>query len=136
MRFLDDFSKYDWLWKHRIDDALRKFNSADPSLEDFENELIKFSDFEKAILDIQNQKQIGALSLKTDAVKSGLRKWITSWKTTYAKDLFRQASSKIESLKDDMKHIRLKIEKPAQEIDSLGNVMHALEEIRAKQSEI
>jgi hypothetical protein len=35
-----------------------------------------------------------------------------------------------------MKHIRLKIEKPAQDIDSLGNVMHALSEIRAKQADI
>jgi len=30
----------------------------------------------------------------------------------------------------------LKIEKPAQDIDSLGNVMSALEEIRKKESEI
>jgi dynein heavy chain len=30
----------------------------------------------------------------------------------------------------------LKIEKPVKDIDSLGNVMHALEEIRQKQSEI
>lgn len=136
MRFLDDFSKYDWLWKNRIDDALRKFNSNDPTLEDFENQLVEFSNFEQDILQIQNQKQIGALSLKTDSVKTGLRKWISQWKITYAKDLFRQASSQIESLKDDMKHIKLKIEKPAQDIDSLGNVMHALEEIRAKQADI
>jgi hypothetical protein len=30
----------------------------------------------------------------------------------------------------------LKIEKPAKDIDSLGNVMHALDEIRKKQSTI
>jgi dynein heavy chain len=35
-----------------------------------------------------------------------------------------------------MKHIKLKIEKPASDIDSLGNVMNALEEIRIKESEI
>lgn len=33
-----------------------------------------------------------------------------------------------------MKQIRLKIEKPAQDIDSLGNVMHALEDIRKRES--
>lgn len=35
-----------------------------------------------------------------------------------------------------MKHIKLKIEKPAVDIDSLGNVMSALEEIRVKESQI
>jgi dynein heavy chain len=136
LRFLDDFSKYDWLWKNRIDDMLRKFNSQEPTLEDFENELLKFSEFETDIRQIQDQKQIGALSLKTKSVKEGLDRWIKQWQTTYAKDLLRQASSQVESLKDDMKHIRLKIEKPAQDIDSLGNVMHALSEIRAKQADI
>lgn len=42
----------------------------------------------------------------------------------------------LEQLNDDMKQIRLKIEKPAKDIDSLGSVMFALEEIRRKESEI
>jgi len=42
----------------------------------------------------------------------------------------------LESLNDDIKQIRLKIEKPAKDIDSLGQVMQALEEIRSKESEI
>jgi dynein heavy chain len=42
----------------------------------------------------------------------------------------------LETLNDDMKQIRLKIDKPAKDIDSLGQVMHALEEIRKKESEI
>lgn len=37
---------------------------------------------------------------------------------------------------DEIKGIKLKIEKPAKDIDSLGSVMHALEEIRKKESEI
>jgi dynein heavy chain len=39
-------------------------------------------------------------------------------------------------LTDDIKQIRLKIEKPVKDIDSLGSVMYALEEIRKKESEI
>ena len=35
-----------------------------------------------------------------------------------------------------IKQIKLKIDKPAKDIDSLGNVMHALEEIRKKQADI
>lgn len=58
------------------------------------------------------------------------------WKDAYAKDLHKKAKTMLEHLTDDMKQIKLKIEKPAQDIDSLGNVMSALEEIRKKESEI
>ena len=42
----------------------------------------------------------------------------------------------LENLNDDIKQIKLKIDKPAKDIDSLGQVMNALEEIRKKESEI
>lgn len=42
----------------------------------------------------------------------------------------------LEHLTDDIKQIKLKIEKPVKDIDSLGSVMYALEEIRKKESEI
>jgi dynein heavy chain len=42
----------------------------------------------------------------------------------------------LENLNDDIKQIKLKIDKPAKDIDSLGQVMFALEDIRKKESEI
>lgn len=36
---------------------------------------------------------------------------------------------------DELKQIQLKIDKPAVDMDSLGSVMSALEEIRSKQSD-
>ena len=81
---------------------------------------------------ILNNHQIGALSLKTENVKHGLKRWIEMWKDAYAKDLHKKAKTMLEALTDDIKQIRLKIEKPAKDIDSLGSVMHALEEIRRK----
>lgn len=42
----------------------------------------------------------------------------------------------MSDLADDIKQIRLKIDKEAKDIDSLGSVMLALEEIRSKQSKI
>jgi hypothetical protein len=41
----------------------------------------------------------------------------------------------LENLNDDIKQIQLKIDKPATEVDSLGSVMSALEEIRKKQAD-
>jgi len=69
-------------------------------------------------------------------VKVGLKKWIEAWKDAFAKDLHKRAKSRMEQLTDMIKQIKLKIDKPAKDIDSLGNVMHALEEIRNKQADI
>jgi hypothetical protein len=115
---------------------LKKFNSTNPQLEDFEEKLKEFAAFEKEIQAMTDTHQIGALSLKTNNVKIGLKKWIESWKDAYAKDLHKRAKTLMERLTDQIKQIKLKIEKPAKDIDSLGNIMHALEEIRNKQSEI
>ena len=65
-----------------------------------------------------------------------MKKWIESWKEVFSKDLHKKAKTLLEHLTDEIKQIRLKIEKPAKDIDSLGSVMYALEEIRRKESEI
>jgi len=136
IKFLQSFEKFDWLWKRRIDEDLKKFNSKSPQLEDFEEKLKEFTNFGDDVSIILNFHQIGALSLKTDNVKTGLMKWIESWKDSYSKDLHKRAKTMLENLTDNIKQIKLKIEKPAKDIDSLGQVMHALEEIRKKDSEI
>ena len=69
-------------------------------------------------------------------MKGGLKKWIEQWKEVFSRDLHKKAKTLLEHLTDDIKQIRIKIEKPAKDIDSLGSVMHALEEIRRKESEI
>lgn len=76
------------------------------------------------------------MSLKTDNVKNGLKTWIDSWKDAFSRDLHKKAKTLLENLTDEIKQIKLKIDKPAKDIDSLGGVMQALEEIRQKQSEI
>lgn len=70
-----------------------------------------------------NYHQIGALNLKSESVKLGLKRWIEMWKSAFSKDLHKKAKTHLESLTDDIKQIRLKIEKPVKDIDSLGSVM-------------
>ena len=54
----------------------------------------------------------------------------------FSKDIHKQAKSLMSDLADDIKQIRLKTDKEVKDIDSLGSVMNALEEIRKKQSNI
>ena len=53
-KFLDSFEKYDWLWKQRIDESLKRFNSKNPQLEDFEEKLKEFVHFQDQINRIDN----------------------------------------------------------------------------------
>lgn len=134
--FLAEFNEHAWLWTEKIEDSLKKFNNTNPQLEDFEVKLAEFIRKEEKIQLIPDTHCEGALSLKTHNVKLGLKRWIVNWKEAFAKDLHKRAKSMMEDVKDNIKQIKLKIDKPAKDIDSLGNIMHALEEIRVKQSEI
>jgi dynein heavy chain len=102
-KFLGDFEKYNWLWKRKIDDDLKVFNKNNPQLEDFEEKLILYTQIEEEVGLIESIHQIGALSLKTENTKIGLKKLISLWKEAYSRDLYKQAKSMLERLTDDIK---------------------------------
>jgi dynein heavy chain len=136
IRFLEGFEDFNWLWREKTDESLKKFEKKNPQLEDYEEKLNFFLSKEREVDLILSEDQIGALLLKTVNVKTGLKNLIQQWKDAYSKNLHREARKLLEGFNDEIKQIRLKIEKPAKDIDSLGNVMLALEEIRKKESEI
>jgi dynein heavy chain len=133
--FLDRFSVYKWLWNEKPEDSLKKFKLKEPQLEDFENKLSDFDAQAKAISNIEDSHQIGALLLKTSNVKKSLIRQIQNWKDVFSMELHKKAKNALDILCDEIKHIQTKIEKPAEDVDSLGGVMQALEEIRKKQSD-
>lgn len=135
-KFLEGFTTYSWLWTKKPEDDLKKFRNEDPGLEEFEEKLKEFDNKNAKIEEIQSTHQIGALSLKTQGVKETLSAYILQWKMVFSKDIHKQAKKLLSDLADDIKQIRLKIDKEVKDIDSLGSVMLALEEIRKKQSNI
>ena len=116
--------------KKKIDSELKHFNSKNPDLEDFDLKLKEFQKYEDEVDSILINHQIGALNLRTENVKHGLKKWIDHWKEAFSKDLHKKAKNMLEQLQDEIKQISLKVKKPAENIDSLGSIMFALEEIR------
>jgi len=100
---LESFEKFDWLWKKKIDEMLKKFNASNPELEQFEDKLKEFTSYEDDVDKILTTHQIGALQLKTVNVKTGLRKWISLWKVAFSKDLHKRAQTLLEHLTDDIK---------------------------------
>lgn len=74
--------------------------------------------------------------MKTENLKHGLINWVKVWKDAFAKDLHKKAKISLGDLSDHIKGLKLKLDKPAKDIDSLGHVMAALEEIRKNESSI
>jgi len=95
-KFLNSFSKYSWLWKRKSEDDLKNFSKKDPQLEDFETKLQEFDGHITNVNIIQQNHQIGALSLKTDNVKTSLKTYINSWKDTFSRELHKKAKNLLE----------------------------------------
>lgn len=134
--FLDQFKSYNWLWERSVDDSLKKFKSLNPGLEQYEEKLKSFSTSQITIKAIPNENQIGALNLRTKNLKDGLIMWIQQWIEKFSMDLHKKARNQFEHLSDGIKGLRLKLEKPVKDTDSLGTVMLALEQIRQKQADV
>ena len=134
--FVESFEEYQWLWHKNINETLKLFTSKEPILEDYEEKLKEFSILENQVKKIGSAEQIGALNLTTTHLKNGLRDKILQWKEAYSRELHKKAKSSLDHLTDDIKQLKFKLQKPAKDIDTLGNVMSALEEIRMKESDI
>lgn len=134
--FLASFNKFEWLWKENISDKLMKFGKKNPTLQDYEDELKKFSHIEEEIDKIEHAHKIGAMELKTDNLCQQLKTWAKDWKLQYAQDLHKRARSLLDNLTEQTKMLDTKLRKEVKDIDSLGYVMETLEEIRKQQAEI
>ena len=51
-KFLESFANYSWLWTDKAEDSLKKFKRDEPSLEDYEEKLKSFEQFETRIEEI------------------------------------------------------------------------------------
>lgn len=74
--------------------------------------------------------------MTTDRLKHGLISKIRQWKDAFSKELHKKAKFLLDNLTDEIKQLKLKLQKPAQDIDTLKSIMSALEEIRRKNSDI
>ena len=74
------FLQYDWLWKSEKDVEYKKFASGNPSLDDYEAQLRRFSKIQTESDSVSSIHIIGALSLNTKHLKLHLGKECDNWK--------------------------------------------------------
>ena len=128
------FEKFEWLWKHNITESLETFTKSNPQLQNYEEELKRFTQYENDIDEIERTKKIGAMCFKTDLLNSGLKDKVKDWKTQYQKNLHNKAKGMLFDLTDNIKSLQQKLEKDVTDIKSLGMVMMTMEEIRKEEA--
>jgi dynein heavy chain len=153
--YLAGFSKYDWLWKDEKGFAYRKFMASDPTLSDYERELMKFVEVEKDIDRITTLYNIGALSLNTRNLKMSLKHEASQWKVHFSQYLHQEARAKMSELNDYIRTTYISLNRSITgsnegegdeedgasatagvELDALRYVMNVLREVRERESGI
>jgi len=135
--YLDSFGMYQWLWQDDKDKAYKDFIAEEPSLEDYDRELKRFSDTADEINAKPSRHTIKALSLMTTNMKTQLSHMAGVWKVSFSKMLHLEAKTNLLNLLDFIKTSEswLKRNQPT-DLQSVSVVMAKLKDLRDKESSI
>jgi dynein heavy chain len=135
--YLDSFGIYQWLWQDDKDQAYKNFIAGEPTLDDYDRELKRFSDTAYEINAKPSRHTIKALSLMTTNMKTQLSHMAGVWKVSFSKMLHVEAKTKMMNLVDYIKTTEswLKRNKPT-DLQTVSVVMKKLKALREKESSI
>ncbi|KAL4465245.1 hypothetical protein ABPG74_001959 [Tetrahymena malaccensis] len=134
--FLSGYDKFNWLYQDSIQESLKKFTKIGPTLQNYEEQLKRFSQLEEEIEKFIPNYQIGAMELMTQNIQLQFQSLVKEWKLQYSQDLHKRARYVLDSLTEQTKVLFIKLSKPVKDIDSLGYFMETIEQIRKEQAEI
>jgi len=115
-----------------IKNSLKK----DPTVDDYERELLKFSGVDDQITAIHLLHNIGALALNTARIKGQLRQFNSQWKVQYSDNLHKTAYNQLSGLSEYFKSSLNRLNREPDSIDSIKYLMDVLCEIRDRESSI
>ena len=135
--YLDSFGIYQWLWQDDKDQAYKDFITTEPSLEDYDRELKRFSDTADEINSKPSRHTIKALALSTTNMKTQLSHMAGVWKVSFSKMLHVEAQQKMMEIYDYIKtnDSWLRRNKPT-DLQTVSVIMARLTALREKESSI
>lgn len=133
--YLEKFYEFKWLWERKPEKELLEFNKTEPGLDDFEIKLKYYTSIEHEIEKIEDVFQIGAMALKTQSIKEGLKDYLHNWKGVFAKDLHKRAKAGLDSIFEYITQTQAKLNKDGDGIEILRYVMQNTKEVRQKEGE-
>ena len=137
-RYLDQFYKYEWLWKDDMALAYKSFLSKKPTIDDYENCLKRFENVDAEVKAQASIMVIGALRLTTKGIKYNLAQEASAWKIQFSGNLKKTAQEQMSKImgyiKSTVSKLNRKIE--PKDLDGLRFLMDLLKEIRDRESSI
>ena len=133
---LKQFTAYSWLWKEDKARSYQNFINRRPSLDAYEEELLRFTQVEFEINKIRAFENIGPLSLNTRNLKLQLMHEASHWRVQYSEALHGKASRSLGGMLEYLRATTKRLSREVVDIDTLRYTMAVLKEVRDRESSV
>ena len=126
----EQFNRWDSIWKEDRQEVLKKFLAANPVLHDFENEINRYEQMEKEILELPASTQISSVLISAEPLKLALVSETKAWKQGYGLNLNQKVKKDMEELIEYMDNKNVRLSRKIVDIDDIRQACTTLSEIR------
>ncbi|NWQ86048.1 DYH5 protein, partial [Burhinus bistriatus] len=133
---LESFSCYHHIWQRDKEETIDKLMTGNPSLSEFESEILHFQDLELKIDSEPEYICVGAIALYTVDLKLALRAEIKAWMTLLGCHCNKKYRTEMEAIFTFIEETGKKLNRRIRDLDDIRTVMSALKEIRELQISI
>ena len=95
--YLSTFDKYQFLWSDDKSKQFKAFLRANPTLDDYEDQLSNFSELESQIEQIDQVYNLSCMALRAQPLKYSLKAEANAWKSQFAGRLHSRAREQVRS---------------------------------------
>jgi dynein heavy chain len=93
--YLATFNKYQFLWSDDKSKEFKAFLQANPTLDDYEHQLSRFSELESQIEQIDQVYNLSCMALRAQSLKYSLKAEANAWKSQFAGRLHTRAKDQV-----------------------------------------
>ncbi|XP_036366495.1 dynein heavy chain 5, axonemal-like [Octopus sinensis] len=133
---LEEFSHYHILWDVDRNKSLERFLQEDPSLSDFESNIIYYEQLENKIYQEPEYFDVGSIAIYTEKLRFGLLTETTTWRQHYGKACNNKYRTDMEENFTFIADLSKRLNRPIIDLDDVRHAMAALKEIRENEIRI
>ncbi|XP_043743727.1 dynein axonemal heavy chain 5 [Cervus elaphus] len=130
---MDCFKRYDHIWQKEKEETIMTFIIKNPSLSEFESQILYFQKLEQEINAEPEYICVGAIALYTADLKFTLTAETKAWMVVISRHCNQKYRSEMENIFTLVEDFNKKLNRPIKDLDDIRIAMAALKEIREQQ---
>eukprot|EP00698_Gefionella_okellyi_P018829 TRINITY_DN568_c0_g1_i2.p1 TRINITY_DN568_c0_g1~~TRINITY_DN568_c0_g1_i2.p1 ORF type:complete len:4478 (+),score=1217.70 TRINITY_DN568_c0_g1_i2:54-13487(+) len=135
--FLNQFMRFDHLWKKNQNAEIEAFLATEATLEDYERVLQYYTDVDEDISSFPDTQTIGPLQFQLQHLKQVMCADAAAWKIAYSVHLNKRATVGLDKLLAFIEETGAKLSrKTSEDLDNVRKAMQALQKLREMESVI